>query len=96
MTSLINEDSFKIGKYKKRGITGATKSRLVIFWRLIGLGITIFRPITDRSKAKPKQSQITFDIQLIIALFVGDEMWLKLECVEYIKTLGYRFFEAEN
>ena len=74
MTSLINEDSFKIGKYKKARDNGGNQIAIGYLLTSDWLGHYDFRPITDRSKAKPKQSQITFDIQLIIALFVGGEM----------------------
>ena len=33
------------------------------------------RPITERSKAKPMQSRITFDTQLKIALFSDVKHW---------------------
>ena len=54
----------------KRGKTRITKSRLVFgfasdwlsWWR------EFFKPITEHSKAKPKQFRITFDTQLKIAL----------------------------
>ena len=37
-------------------------------------GASFFRPITDRSKANPKYSRITFDIQLKMSLFVRQFM----------------------
>ena len=48
-----------------------TKSRLVLVLHVTGLRRwrNFSRPITERSKAKPMQSRITFDTQLKIAIY---------------------------
>ena len=56
----------------KRGVTRVTKSRLVLVLYLIrprlGRWGEFSGPITERSKAKSKQSRITFNTQFKIAL----------------------------
>ena len=56
--------------YTKRGKSCASKSQLVLVLLLIGResGASFFKPITKRSNAKPKKTQITFDTQVKTAV----------------------------
>ena len=73
---------------KKRGKTRATKSWLILFLHLIGWesGTSLFSgPITEPSKVKTRQSWISFDSQLKIALICTLDKMLSIRKAYKIK-----------